>query len=133
MPTLDMVRVREYMSTTLITFTPEMDVMAAINVLVRNGIAGAPVVDSEGRLVGMLSERDCLTIGLTAAQDTCVAGPVSQFMSTQVITVDPDMSLTQLASMFLNKSFRRYPVMENERLVGQISRSDVLRAINSIC
>ena len=133
MATLDSVRVKDYMSSKLVTFTPDMEVMAAVNLLVKHGIAGAPVVDRDGKLVGMLSERDCLQIAFIAAQDSCVAGPVSQFMSTKVETVDPDMNLTQLASMFTSKPWRRYPVLQGGKLVGQISRSDVMRAINSLC
>jgi CBS domain-containing protein len=133
MATLDTVHVRDYMTTELVTFTPDMEVMAAINQLVKHGIAGAPVVDAQGKLIGMLSERDCLNVGLIAAQDSCVAGPVRQFMSINTVTVDPDTNLTQLASMFLSKSYRRYPVIEDGKLVGQISRSDVLRAINNLC
>jgi CBS domain-containing protein len=133
MATLDSLRVRDYMSTKLVTFTPEMEVMRAVNLLVQHGIAGAPVVDKEGRVVGMFSEKDCLSVALVASQDSCIAGPVSQFMSTKVVTVDPDTNLTQLATMFVSQSYRRYPVLEGGKLVGQISRSDVMRAINSLC
>lgn len=133
MPTLDSVRVRDYMTTELVTFAPDMEVMTAVNLLVRNGISGAPVVGREGRLVGVLSEKDCLNVGLIAAQEACAAGPVSQYMSTAVIVVEPDMNLTQLASMFLSQPYRRYPVVTEGVLVGQISRSDVLRAINDLC
>ena len=133
MGTLDSVRVRDYMSTKLITFTPETEVMRAVNTLVQHGIAGAPVVNKDGQVVGMFSEKDCLSVALVAAQDSCIAGPVSQFMSTKVVTVEPEMNLTQLATMFVNQSFRRYPVLENGKLIGQISRSDVMRAINSLC
>lgn len=133
MAKLDAVQVRNYMTSKLITLKPEMEVMAAINQLVKNRISGAPVVDQNGNLVGMLSEMDCLNVGLIAAEDTCVAGPVSQFMKTGVIAVSPDDSLTHIANLFLTKPFRRYPVMEDGKLVGQISRSDVLKAINSLC
>ena len=134
MATLDSVQVRDYMSTRLVTFRPDMEVMAAINQLVTHGLSGAPVVDAGGKIIGVLSEKDCLNVGLIAAQDTCVAGPVSQFMSTNVVTVAPDMNLTRLASMFLSQPFRRYPVVDAAgKLVGLISRSDVLRAINSLC
>ena len=133
MATLDSVRVKDYMSTKLITFTPEMEVMRAVNTLVQHGIAGAPVVDKDGKLVGMFSEKDCLSVALVASQDTCIAGPVSQFMSTKVVTVDPEMTLMQLANMFVAQSYRRYPVLEKGKLVGQISRSDVMRAINAMC
>lgn len=133
MATLDSVRVRDYMSTRLVSFHPDMEVMQAVHTLVEKGISGAPVLDQDGRLVGMLSQRDCLSIALIAAQDTCVAGPVAQFMSTNPVTVDPDTNLTQLASMFTTAPFRRYPVVENGKVVGQISRSDVLRAISAMC
>jgi CBS domain-containing protein len=133
MATLDSVKVRDYMSTKLITFTPEMEVMRAVNILVQHGIAGAPVLNKEGKLVGMFSERDCLSVALVASQDSCIAGPVGQFMSTKVVTVDPEMNLLQLATMFVNTPYRRYPVIEDDKLIGQISRSDVMRAINSLC
>lgn len=135
MAKLDSVVVRDYMTPAdkLVKFAPHTEVMAAINLLVKHHISGSPVVDEAGKVVGMLSEMDCMQVGLIAAEDTCVAGPVSQFMKENVISVSPDDSLTQLAQMFLTKPFRRYPVMEGGRLVGQISRSDVLKAISSLC
>lgn len=133
MSKLDSISVRDYMTTTLVTLSPTTEVMSAINQLVKHRISGAPVLDAEGQLVGMLSEMDCMQVGLIAAEDTCVAGPVSQFMKTGVLAVSPEDSLTQLAQLFLSKPFRRYPVIEDGKLVGQISRSDVLRAINAMC
>lgn len=134
MATLDTIRVRDYMATQLVTFSPDTEVMSAAHQLVRTGHSGAPVVDTEGRLIGMLSEKDCLNIALVAAQDSCVAGPVSQYMSREVQTVSSDLSIIQLAGMFLsNAHFRRYPVVDNGKLVGQISRTDVLRAISDSC
>jgi CBS domain-containing protein len=134
MATLEKVCVRDYMSSRLMTFTPEMEVMNAVHQLVKSGHSGAPVVDASGKLVGMLSERDCLQIALVAAQDTCVAGPISQYMSKTVETVSSDTSLAHLAGLFINNShFRRYPVVDDGKLVGQISRSDVLRAISHCC
>lgn len=134
MATLDTVCVRDYMATQLLKFSPETEVMSAVHQLVKSGHSGAPVVDDQGRLVGMLSERDCLKIALVAAQDTCIAGPVREFMSREVTTVSSDLSITQLASLFLNNvHFRRYPVIDNGKLVGQVSRTDVLRAISDCC
>lgn len=134
MATLETVTVRDYMSTRLMTFTPDMEVMNAVHQLVKSGHSGAPVVDADGKLVGMLSERDCMSIAMVAAQDTCVAGPVSRYMSSKVETVSSEMSLTQLANLFVNnRHFRRYPVVDDGKLVGQISRSDVLRAISHCC
>lgn len=135
MAKLDSARVRDHMTglDKLVRLKPQMEVMAAINQLVKHHISGAPVVDENGKVVGMLSEMDCMEVGLIAAEETCVAGPVSQFMKPNVVSVSPDDSLTQLAQLFLTRPFRRYPVMENGKLVGQISRSDVLKAINEMC
>ncbi len=135
MAKLDSARVRDHMTTVdqLVKLSPQMEVMAAINQLVKHHISGAPVVNAEGELVGMLSEMDCMQVGLIAAEDTCVAGPVNQFMKTEVVSVSPEDSLTQIAQLFLSKPFRRYPVMEGKTLLGQISRSDVLKAINQMC
>lgn len=135
MAKLDSVTVREYMTPVdkLVKLAPHTEVMSAINQLVKHHISGAPVVDAEGHLVGMLSEMDCMQVGLIAAEDSCVAGPVNQFMKSSVVSVSPEDSLTQLAQLFFTKPFRRYPVIENGQLVGQISRSDVLKAISAMC
>lgn len=133
MATLDSVVVRSYMTTTLVSFSPDTEVMSAVHDLVRHRIASAPVLDAQGNLIGMLSERDCLSIAFIASSDTCVAGPVSQFMSTKVVSVSPDTSMTHLCSLFTNSSHRRYPVVDNGKVVGIISRRDALRAIGDVC
>jgi CBS domain-containing protein len=133
MSMLDQVRVCDYMTPDPITFTADMDVMSAVHQLVKNRIASAPVMDAQGRLIGMLSERDCLSIAFIASHDTCVAGPVGQFMSARVATVTPDTSLTHVCTLFTNASHRRYPVVENGKLIGVISRRDALRAISEAC
>jgi CBS domain-containing protein len=124
--------VKDYMARTLITFTPDMDVLEAVHQLVKHRIAGAPVVDETGSLIGVLSELDCLRVTLNAGYHGQWGGPVSEFMSSKVVTVDAEMSIIDLAQKFIDTRFRRFPVMEGNRLVGQISRRDVLRALESI-
>lgn len=124
--------VRDYMSGRLVTFTPETDVLDAIHELVQKRIAGAPVVDDQGNLVGMLSELDCMKIAMTAGYHGDMGGPVADFMTADVVTIDADMSIFDLAQLFLTSGFRRYPVMSDNRLVGQISRRDVLRALGEL-
>lgn len=124
--------VKDYMAKTLVTFKPDTDVLDAVHVLVSKRIAGAPVVDDEGNLLGMLSELDCLKVALQAGYHSQVGGPVREYMSTGVETVDAEMSIVDLAQRFLDTSFRRYPVMERNRLIGQISRRDVLRALEML-
>jgi CBS domain-containing protein len=126
------VLIRDYMARHLVSFLPDMDVLDAIHELVRHRIAGAPVVDVHGDLVGMLSELDCMKVALNAGYFSDRGGPVADFMSTHVDTVDADMSIIDLAQKFLDSDFRRFPVIEDNRLVGQISRRDVLRALEQI-
>ena len=124
--------VKDYMSGKLVTFSPDTDVLDAIHELVRHRIAGAPVVDDNGNLVGMLSEFDCLKIALTAGYHMEHGGPVSEYMTTDPQTVDANMSIVDLAALFLKSEYRRYPVIKDNRLVGQISRRDVLRALGEL-
>lgn len=131
---LDSLCVCDYMSTELLTFSPDMDVMAAIHLLVRSGHSGAPVVDAQGAVVGMLSERDCLKVGLTATYGECsLGGPVREYMTPALVSVTPDTNLLEVACKFLDSPIKRLVVLQDGKLVGQISRSDVLRAINTIC
>jgi CBS domain-containing protein len=124
--------VKNYMTGKLVTFHPDTDVLDAIHELVEHGIAGAPVTDNRGNLVGMLSELDCMKVALHAGYHGDWGGPVSDYMSRDIETVDADMSIIDLAQLFLEKPYRRYPVMKDHRLVGQISRRDVLRALQDL-
>ena len=124
--------VKDYMTGKLVTFHPETDVLDAIQELVRHGIAGAPVIDDQGNLVGMLSELDCMKIALHAGYHGEWGGPVAEYMTTDTETVEADMSIIDLAQQFLETTYRRYPVVKDHRLIGQISRRDVLRALGEI-
>jgi CBS domain-containing protein len=130
--TLKSCRVKDYMARTLVTFTPDTDVLDAVHELVRHRIAGAPVVDVEGNLIGMLSELDCMKVSLNAGYHGQWGGPVADFMTTGTRTVDADMNIVDLAQLFIDSQFRRFPVVSDNRLVGQISRRDVLRALQYI-
>lgn len=124
--------VRDYMAGQLVTFKPDTDVMDAIHELVHHRIAGAPVVNDQGDLVGMLSELDCLKVALNAGYYGDWGGPVADYMTPEVEWVDADMNIVDLAQRFLDSGFRRFPVLRNNRLVGQISRRDALRALNEL-
>ena len=121
--------VKDYMTRSVITFRPGTDVLDAVHELVTSRIAGAPVVDAAGNLVGMLSELDCMKVALQAGYHGHWGGPVSDFMTTDTQTVDAKMSIVDLAQHFVDTGFRRFPVVDGNRLVGQISRRDVLRAL----
>ena len=117
------------MTTSIVTLAPDMDILKASQSLVNHGISGAPVVDDLGNLVGMLTERDCFKITLNAGYFEELGGKVSEFMSRDVETVTPEMSVLDLAELFLRTKYRRYPVIQDNRLIGLISRRDTLKAM----
>ena len=124
--------VRDYMAGQVVFFKPDTDVMDAIAELIHHRIAGAPVVNDQGDLVGMLSELDCMKVALNAGYYGDWGGPVADYMSAEVDSVDAEMNIVDLAQKFLDTGFRRFPVLRNQRLVGQISRRDALRALNEL-
>lgn len=111
----------------LVTLAPDMEMEEAITLLLRNKVSGASVVDRERKLVGVLSEKDCLRIFASGAYNGSPAGLVSQYMSRDVMTIDVDCDLFTVADVFIKNPFRRLPVVDGEGvLVGQVSRRDVL-------
>ena len=123
--------VTKYMSKDLITFYPQTDIRVATRTLLQNRISGAPVVTKDGKLVGILSEKDCLSLLIDGHynQRPSGNGTVADYMSTDIKTVPSHKTISDVAYEFANSNFRRFPVVEGGRLVGQISRRDVLRAI----
>ena len=124
---------RDVMTHSLVTLDGETSIFDAIRRLIANRISGAPVLDAEGRMVGMLSELDCLGI---LASDQFHADDhihrVEEYMSTKFETVAPDTDIYRLALYFRDKPVRRFPVVEGDRLLGQVSRRDVLRGIEEM-
>ena len=125
-------KARDYMTRHLITLTPDMEVMHAVGIFVERQISGAPVLDPTGNLLGMLSEKDCMRVALSAGYYGEWGGRVAEYMHAPVATSDADMPIVEVAQLFAEREYRRYPVLEDARLVGQISRSDVLRALQQL-
>jgi CBS domain-containing protein len=121
--------IKDYMTKKVITVAPDMNIMEAISILIKNDISGAPVIDASGKLVGILTERDCLDVVIQVGYFEDFAGPVSKFMTTEVKVTHPDDDLLDIAQTFVQSTFRRFPVLDNEKLVGLISRRDLVRAI----
>lgn len=120
------------MATKLMTLMPGTDIHQAMRLLLDNRLSGAPVVDGEGNLVGVLSKKDCLKVAFSASYHKDWGGAVSDYMNRDVQTVEADTDIVEVAEIFLKGPYRRFPVMENGRLVGQISRHDVLRALDEL-
>lgn len=126
------IKVRDYMTRGLITLKPDMDIFQAISLLQKNRISGAPVVDENGHLIGVLSEGDCLNAIIKDIYYEQAGGKVVDYMSVEVETIGPDEDIVDVAVDFNKKRKRRFPVIEEGRLVGQISQRDILRAVLEI-
>jgi CBS domain-containing protein len=127
--TVEPLRVRDYLTTDVLAIGADVEIMRAIHMLVEQDISGIPVVDDRSRVIGILTERDCIRTALQAGYFDEAGGLVADYMSSPVHTVSPDDSLMDLAELFATSPFRRCPVVEDGRLVGLICRRDVLRAL----
>lgn len=121
--------IADYMAVDLVLFKPEFEILHAMNTLLEKRLSGAPVVDDEGRLVGVLSKKDCLRAALNGAYYQEWGGQVAAYMSANPETLDADLDLVTAAEWFLNSDYRRFPVLRGGKLVGQTSRADILRAL----
>ena len=119
----------DIMATRLVTFSSEANIHEAIHVLLSKRLSGAPVLDKDGQLVGMLSKKDCLKVVFSTAYYQDRGGPVSEYMSRDVKTLDADLDLVSAAQHFLETPFRRFPILRDGQLVGQVSRHDILEAL----
>lgn len=125
------ITVEDYMSKRLVTLTKDADVIDAVNKLLDHKITSAPVVDQRGQLLGMFSEKDVMDIVLETVYNQSMSGKVGDYMTTEVISVDADSSIVDLAEKFQQTSVRSFPVFQDNDLVGIVSRTDVLRALAS--
>lgn len=126
-------QVKEWMQPTRFVISPRMDVREAIDKMVEQRVFVTPVVDADERIVGLLSEKDCLRILATTAYDNTIkAGVVADYMSEVKITLRPNMDMFHAAQQFLQCNFPTLPVLDEEGLlVGRLRRQDMLRCIQA--
>lgn len=147
-----MTKARDIMTTEVITLTPDTDIIQAARILLDNGINGAPVLDGEGRLTGLLCQSDLVvqqkrlplpsvftlldmiiplssTRQLEKEVSKIAALTVAQAMTKKPVTVTPDTDLETIAALMVDNNFHTLPVLENNRLVGVIGKEDVLKTL----
>jgi CBS domain-containing protein len=123
-------KVRDYMTTQLITFKPDQPIQEVAEAIIKYKISGGPVVNSSNELVGIISEGDCLKqlsesryYNMPLEHDN-----VEKRMARDVETIDANMDIFDAANKFLSSKRRRFPIVEHGKLVGQISQKDILKA-----
>ncbi len=125
------VTVEDWMTRRLFTFRPDQTMDQVLDLLLEKNISGGPVIDENNNLVGVISEGDCLKEVVKGKYNNVptLSGYVRDYMATDVKSVEPELNIFELAQMFLNMRLRRFPVLKNGRLIGQISQKDVMRAM----
>ena len=117
-------KVRELMTTPVIRIHPEESVAVAARTLARYNIGILPVCGSDGRVCGLVTDRDLVTRCLASGRSPAVT-PVRDVMTTQVLSARPDMDARSAAAMMGRSQIRRLPVLENGRLCGMVSLGDL--------
>lgn len=126
---LKSIKVRSYMARHQLKFKADMDLFTAIGLLLEHRCNGAPVVDASGQLIGILTESDCLKGILTGAYFEDAHGMVGNIMTSPVDSIDADCDIISVANRLRDTDFQQFPVTCEGKLVGMISRPDVLRAV----
>ncbi len=147
-----MLKARDIMTKDVVTATPDMEITQAARILLANHFNGLPVIDDKGRLIGIICQDDLIVqqkkfplpslftfldgfIPLTSARsiekevEKIAASMVSQAMTPDPITIDPDTTLEDIATLMVNNNVHTLPVLEGDQLVGIIGKEDVLRTL----
>ncbi len=115
--------VREIMNKRVVSIRPDATLAEAIQILTQQHIGGAPVVTAEGAVVGVISELAMIDVVFDSDAKNAL---VKEYMTAQVHTVHPDDPLSRPAQLFALYSFRRLPVVEDGKLVGIVTRRDLM-------
>lgn len=118
------------MAKDLVTFSPQLEINHAVVRLLARNISGAPVTDEAGALVGIITAKDCFKAALHASYYQGWGGTVADYMTAPVQTMDVGLDIVSAAERFLATQFRRFPILDEGRLVGIVTRLDLLRAFN---
>jgi CBS domain-containing protein len=114
---------RDIMTHRVYTTTPQATVQEVAQLLSRERISGVPVVNSEGKLIGIVTEADII------AKATSSDLRVKDIMSSEVIVVDEDTPVSDIAQLLTSKKIKRVPVVRDGRVVGIVSRADIVDAV----
>ena len=129
---LQSVNLRDYMLTNPVTVRPDENVLDAMQVIIEHRVSGVCVVDGGSNLVGILSELDCLKAVLSATYNDSRVGRVRDHMATDnLVVAHPDEDIVDVAHDMLMKNKRRRPVVENGKLIGQITCRQLLKAVRN--
>lgn len=143
--------VKDIMTKNVITVSPEMDIHKLAELFVKKNISGAPVVDKGGKLLGVVKEEGVifqdkkvhlptfinlslgyLTLGTERYNEEIkkiTASKVDSIMEKSIVTISPDTEIEDVATLMIEKEVYYFPVVDKDKLVGVITKKDIVRAI----
>ncbi|WP_417236732.1 CBS domain-containing protein [Bizionia paragorgiae] len=126
----DLFKVSDFMTKDLITFKVNQTVEEVINTLIKHKISGGPVVNDKNELIGIISEGDCIKqISESRYHNMPVSDDsIERYMAKDIETIDGNLNVFDAAKQFLDSKRRRFPIVEDGKLIGQISQKDILKA-----
>ena len=125
------IKVKDYMTDYVLSFSPQTELYKAIEGLRQRHASSAPVLDKEGRLVGMVSQWDCLRGLVHGSYFDELGGQVSEFMRTELLSASPADDIVDIAEAMVAQQWHAaIPVVEGQQLVGILSCSDILKMVH---
>jgi len=141
-------RARDIMTTNVVTVSPETDIAEAVRLMLERQISGVPVIDDSGRLAGILTEGDLMRRAeLVTGRQSWWINPISSpeqeakafvkshglkvkdVMTKEVVTINEQEPLDRIAMVFEERGIKRTPVMRSGKVVGIVSRANLLRSL----
>src|SRR5437667_12223303 len=114
---------RDIMTSRVVTIDPEASAQDAAQLLYQNRISGLPVVDADGKIVGIITEADI--ISKVNREGLCVA----DIMSHNIVAINEETPVSEIAALLTERKIKRVPVVQNGKLVGIVSRADIVHAV----
>jgi len=114
---------RDIMTSNVYTISPEASVQEVAQLLVQKNISGVPVIDKDGKIIGIVTSADI--IGKVNREGLCVA----DIMTPELIFVDEETRVGEIAMLLVERNIKRVPVMQNGKLVGIVCRADIVHAV----
>jgi CBS domain-containing protein len=116
--------IKSFMTSDIITVKREHPISHAIEMLLKNDVTGLPVIDDDNKLVGIISEKDIMEIVFSS---TSVFSKVEDYMTKEVVSFSLNDDFTKICECLIHNNFRRVPILKEGKLVGIISRSDIIK------
>jgi CBS domain-containing protein len=120
---------KDIMTKNVVVLKADAKIFETIDVLVGNKISGAPVVNAEGKIIGIVSEKDLLIALDFLGEKKAAMAQVHEFMTRDVILLSEETSIKEISQTLVRENIKRIPIVKNEQVVGIVARRDILRAI----